>query len=114
MVRQVSNIGRQAVEAGPSHFFEMLPLDAERRGFIEVHRDAKTPPDFGARAVRDVHTIDERGSFERNEGDHVGRPTRGCTPRCWVRSMSSAALPTARMAASITASAGPASVTTLR
>src|SRR5580765_3996292 len=41
-------------------------------------------------------------------------PMRGCTPLCCVRSMSSAALPAARMAASATASGLPTSVITER
>jgi len=41
-------------------------------------------------------------------------PMRGCTPLCPVRSISSAALPAPRMAASTTASGTPAMVTTLR
>src|SRR5580698_9687650 len=41
-------------------------------------------------------------------------PMRGCTPRCTVRSISSAALPAARTAASTTASGRPAMVTTER
>src|SRR5580704_5060203 len=41
-------------------------------------------------------------------------PIRGCAPECFVRSISSAALPTPRRAASATASGSPASVTTLR
>src|SRR5580658_132643 len=41
-------------------------------------------------------------------------PMRGCAPVCRVRSISSAALPTARTAASATASGSPASVITLR
>src|SRR5580658_5154606 len=41
-------------------------------------------------------------------------PMRGCAPECLVRSISSAAFPTPRSAASATASGSPAIVTTLR
>src|SRR5882757_6726565 len=41
-------------------------------------------------------------------------PTRGCAPLCFVRSISSTALPVPRSAASATASGSPASVTTER
>src|SRR5580693_3376343 len=41
-------------------------------------------------------------------------PMRGCAPECLVRSISSAAFPTPRRAASATASGSPAMVTTLR
>src|SRR5882757_6523641 len=41
-------------------------------------------------------------------------PTRGCAPLCFVRSISSTALPVPRSAASATASGSPASVSTER
>src|SRR6202041_3575300 len=47
-------------------------------------------------------------------GTTSAEPIRGCAPECMVRSISSAAFPTPRRAASATASGSPAMVTTLR
>ncbi len=47
-------------------------------------------------------------------GTTSAAPMRGWTPLCLFKSISSTALPTARMAASLTASGGPANVSTER
>src|SRR5271156_20894 len=67
-------------------------------------------PTFFARATQSSMLTPSTGM----NGTTSVAPMRGCAPECLVRSISSAALPTPRSAASATASGSPAMVTTLR
>src|SRR5271155_1166328 len=67
-------------------------------------------PTFFARATQSSMLTPSTGM----NGTTSVAPMRGCAPECLVRSISSAAFPTPRSAASATASGSPAMVTTLR
>src|SRR5271156_4196011 len=67
-------------------------------------------PTFFARATQSSMLTPSTGM----NGTTSVAPMRGCAPECLVRSISSAAFPTPRSAASATASGSPAIVTTLR
>src|SRR6202050_2522889 len=67
-------------------------------------------PTFFARATQSSMLTPSTGM----NGTTSVAPMRGCAPECLVRSISSAAFPTPRNAASATASGSPAIVTTLR
>ena len=80
--------------------FEILALRGGSRGFVEIDRDLKAAGDFGADMTGHGDAVFEGDAVDGDERNDVGCAHAWVRPWCRVRSMSSAALPTPRMAAS--------------